>query len=624
MKWIKKVWSKKWIQQIIIASGIFFSFLILDVGVRTCLNDRMFFPDWLHSSPIFFSISWICILIMLFFFLPKKIRKTSYLILLVILNLVTLAQMVHFTILDRYFGIYDLFLLGEGAGYFWPALRSIDWKMILILLSSLTIGFGTLKLMKYQEEPEKKKWYYLSYLVIGIILFSSFRNMAIRDLGEEAKRDTFDAAIKMKNVYLDFNHPSKNMEVAGLYEKIMRESYLFVKTSFSKDKKEYLETAENYFTDLSEERNEPNDHTGMFQNKNVVLVLLESIDSWLVTEKIMPTLTMMQETGMNFTNRYAPVFGGGATFNTEFAVNTGLYSLNNGLAAYNFENNKYPYSLANLFKNDGYIVNSLHANNGKFYNRERIHLSFGYEHHYALRDMKLKTDKNYFKDSVLASEDEIYRYIVPEESKFMSFVVSYVAHMPYNKENNKCNDNPYQLDVPGNEALSCIRNLARDTDEFLRIMIERLKEENKLEDTVFILFSDHYAYAYDDQEYVKEQKEETDANLLQNVPFVIWNSNMEKEEVDTLMDSADILPTIANLFGLSTYEANHYLGTDIFSKYHDPFVYFNDYSWYNGTVYYKGQLQNPPEEIKQISEKVNQLIHVNDAILLSDYYSKKK
>lgn len=40
--------------------------------------------------------------------------------------------------------------------------------------------------------------------------------------------------------------------------------------------------------------------------------------------------------GLNFTDHYAPIFSSGATFNSEFAANTGTYSPNGGNAAYSF------------------------------------------------------------------------------------------------------------------------------------------------------------------------------------------------------------------------------------------------------------------------------------------------
>ena len=52
--------------------------------------------------------------------------------------------------------------------------------------------------------------------------------------------------------------------------------------------------------------------------KNIIMIMLESIDSWLVTDETMPTLTYLKNTGIDFTNRYSPAFGGGYTINTEF------------------------------------------------------------------------------------------------------------------------------------------------------------------------------------------------------------------------------------------------------------------------------------------------------------------
>ena len=66
--------------------------------------------------------------------------------------------------------------------------------------------------------------------------------------------------------------------------------------------------------------------------------------------------------------------------------------------------------------------------------------------------------------------------------------------------------NPYQLKVEGNKELSCIRNLAKETDEMLRILIERLEEDNLLENTVLVLATDHYAYGYGDQSLIEEYK----------------------------------------------------------------------------------------------------------------------
>lgn len=618
-----KIIEDKTISLFVMISGIMLSILVLDIGIRYISNQYHLFYEWTHFSPLFFSVSWLILIVGILMILPKKARMITYGSLVFIMNIYVLAEIIHLKVLDRFFGIYDLFLAGEGAGYFLASLKMIDLKTIGLLVLSISIAVITLLIMKYRNEYATSKKYYSIVIIVVICLFSTTRYLALDKLGEAVNGNGFDITTTVRNVYNDFNNPSKNMEVAGLIEKPIREVYLFLKEELNQDKTEYKIEATNYFEDRGT-LNSTNEMSGILKDKNLVFIMLESIDSWLVTEELMPTLTMMEKTGWNFTSRYAPAFGGGMTFNSEFAANTGTYSLNNGMAAYNFDHNDYSKSLPSLFQTDDYLVRSVHANNGSFYNRKSIHLSMGYQHHYALRDMNLKTEENYFLDKVLATDDEIYRYIVPESGKFMSFVITYTGHMPYSNENDKCDSDPYGLSVEGDEALSCIRNLVRSTDEFLTEMIGKLEAEDKLDDTVFVLFTDHYTYAYPDQDYVEEEKAERDPNLIQNVPFVIWGNNLEAKEITTVMDTADILPTVANLFGLENYDASNYLATDVFSPYHDNYVYFADGSWFDGEIYYQGQ-EVPAEKqeyVDHISEEVMTKIKINDAIILGNYYKK--
>ena len=96
---------------------------------------------------------------------------------------------------------------------------------------------------------------------------------------------------------------------------------------------------------------EKNELTDIFKDKNLIYVMLESIDDWLITEETTPTLYKMQQEGWNFTNRYAPQFFSGYTFGSEFSANTGLYLMDN-YDKYN--DNTFTYALPNLFKQKGY------------------------------------------------------------------------------------------------------------------------------------------------------------------------------------------------------------------------------------------------------------------------------
>ena len=208
----------------------------------------------------------------------------------------------------------------------------------------------------------------------------------------------------------------------------------------------------------------------------------------------------------------------------------------------------------------------------------------------------------------------------------MTFITTYSPHIPYDDTNIICKDNTYNLKISNNKELSCYRNLIKENDEFLRILIERLKEDKLLDNTVIAIFTDHYSYGYTDQNYVKEKKKEEDTNLIQKVPFIIWSKDTKHKNIDTIMDSADILPTLANLFGLD-FDLNNYMGSDVFSKNHEKFVYFPDGSWYDGQIYSNDISTSDKETleyIKTTSKIVNSKIKINDEIILSDYFKNKE
>ena len=621
---MKSFFSNVYVQNIIIMMGMGFSFLILDIGLRYFSNTYVLAYKFTHASPNLFSVSWILLFMMIFYLFSKKKKTWVYGITVVIFNILTVAQILHMKVLNRFFGLSDVLLASEGSDYFLFALKKINLFTCCLVLSSILSMIVTCVLIRKFKEFNKNLKYYLLVVGFGITCFSLFRYIAINRLGKMADANSWEAAYNVKNIYIDFNNQSKNMEVAGLYEQTFRNSYLFVKDIFNVEKDKINKELDKYFETV-DIKDEDNKYTGKFKDKNLIYVLLESVDSWLVNEEVMPTLTKLSKEGWNFTNRYAPTFGGGQTINSEFSSNTGLYAIENSKAIYNFDKNNYTYSIANLFKNSGYTVNSIHANTAKFYNRNNFHRALGYENHYALSDMKeLDSSYDYFLDSSLVKNDEVFNLITSSD-KFMTYITTYSPHLPYDSENVNCSKNLYGLDDKkiGSE-LSCIYNLAKDTDEFLRILIEKLDDKKILDDTVLVLFTDHYMYGYSDSDYILEEKNVDNMNLIQNVPFIIWSNDMKGKNIDTIMDTSDIVPTLLNLFDIK-YDPKFYVGTDVFSKNHEEFVYFANSVFYDGELYYDGKDKITDKNKKYIEntlEIINKKMWVNRQIILGDYFGR--
>ena len=77
------------------------------------------------------------------------------------------------------------------------------------------------------------------------------------------------------------------------------------------------------------------------------------------------------------------------------------------------------------------------------------------------------------------------------------------------------------------------------------------------------------------------------------------------------------------MFGID-YNPNLYIGTDIFSNYHEEFVYFNDYTWLTKDIYFTGKTNSNITYIKNTSIKVNKKIQINEKMITSDFYKYYK
>ena len=271
---------------------------------------------------------------------------------------------------------------------------------------------------------------------------------------------------------------------------------------------------------------------------------MEGIDKWLITEEDTPTLYNMMNHSYNFTNHYSYYNGGGSTFNSEFAVNTGLITpLSYNKNAYTFNKNKFPNSMANIFKNLGYSVNAFHMNSGEYYSRKVNYLNWGYDNYYGLIDMFDYKDKSYELDRELILNEEFSNLMFPEEGNFVDYLITYSAHMPftntkgvckmlYNEEKEKKieemnseieneDEKVKSLEFTEMSEEECARRQAKETDYMVSLLLDKLREKDLLDNTVIVAYADHYLYTIEDKTILDKYKE-TDNNLINNTPFFIW------------------------------------------------------------------------------------------------------
>ena len=560
-----------------------------------------------------FSMSWILIFLSIMPLLKKKHRLIYYFILNAIWITIFVVHICYVGQLGKFMIFSDLFVAGEGLQYIKTVLIHLNPGMVITAILSVGCMVGVYFLNKGLEDKEykRKKVLFVVLLTLGL----SVRLVSYLSLGSVATPNTWQENYNAKSIYSNFTNPNTSMYISGLYEYSIRSVYKHFYNLITLDKTALKKEIDQYDS-IYGINYSTNDYTGIFKGKNVIYIMMESIDSWIIDDDTMPTLKHLKETGMNFTNRYSPFFNGGQTINSEFALNTGLYAISSRDTIYDMDDIDYNYSLANILKSNGYSANSFHANAGSFYNRSSFHKRLGYMHHYAALDMQkagmLDENKNYYADSELFNDDDIYKLMTSDEP-FLAFFTTYSAHLEYTASNKvyKTIKHPYDIDKYGEEEL-IYRTLAHDTDIAIKTLIDKLEEHGILDETVLILASDHYVYGYSDADYVSLKKNVlNDQKELQNTPFIIWTKDMKGETIDKILDTADILPTVLNMLGIA-YNPNKYMGIDVFSDNADDFVWFSDGSFIKS--------KDCTLSDEAILTKSNYNIKKNKDILLTNYY----
>ena len=222
------------------------------------------------------------------------------------------------------------------------------------------------------------------------------------------------------------------------------------------------------------------------------------------------------------------------------------------------------------------------------------------------------------------------------EKKFVDYIITYSSHLPFSTEKGVCKrlveldalENLNVVKLPKDYKLptlteeECALRQAKETDYMVELLLNKLEEKNLMSNTAIVVFTDHYLYTLSDQTILDKYKE-TSNNLINHTPFFIYDGKSKKTVTD-VTSQLNILPTILNLYGID-YNSNNYIGTNALSKNYNGYVFFSDYSWYNGKVYVEGgEVTNGKwinrTDLENMNHYISELIKKNDLTLKTDYF----
>ncbi len=605
-------------------------FILMDIFTMLFITS-INYTNYKIYAPILFNICWIGLFVGISLSFKKWIGKLIYILINLLFLTIFMVNNVYFSIMNTFFDFSLANSMGEGAPYILDALKTCNpfvYVAFIIILVAIICSVRNFPVVKKNNFP-------LLGIVIGT--FIVLHLLIPFTLGNVNKELTWSSWRNARNIYETFNDSNKSIKVCGFFEYNVRSFYItFLKpeVSITKEELEFLDSA------YAEELNPKNKYTGKFKDKNLIIIQLEGMDSWIVNKNDTPTIHNMMNNSINFTKHYSFYNGGGSTFNSEFAINTGYVTPFSYIRnAYTFNKNSFPNTLAKIFKNMDYDVNAFHMNTGEYYSRNVNYVNWGYDEYYGLKEVGKYSGGTHELDRNLLLDETFRELMFPENKKFVDYIITYSGHYPFTNTKGVCKllyNEDIEREMNETGALEppefvemdeeeCVRRQNKETDDMMKLLLETLKEKNLYDDTVIVVITDHYLYTIDDQTILERYKN-TSNNLINNTPFFIWTSKTKKTNISEVTTQLNVLPTVLNLFGVE-FNKNNYIGTDALANKYSGIAFFNDYSWYDGNVYVdNGEVTNDkkisPEKLLEKNEYVSYLIKKNDLTLKYNYFKK--
>lgn len=592
--------------------------------------------------PLAFGGLWAVILSSLLWLLPRKGSRIGFGVLYGTALVYTVGQTGYFQLFSEMMWFSEFRYASEGSDYLdvllsYPA----DWFLWVAGLLAL----GTMLVWKYPRVPSgalpRTAGGILTTLaVVGLLVLPE--QVFANDKEIRYARSDYGRMQSAEAAWDNMFNAHRLYQVCGVYQTMVRDVYtntIYPLTpGYTQEKEEAEETIETFFEEEPEAPTR-NAMTGILKDKNIVLVLMESMDDWMLGDHT-PTLNRLMDEGINFTNFYTPPYGGIRTFNTEFCINTGSFLSSQGGYAFDYVTNEFNQSLASILTEQGYSAKTFHYNDPSFYSRDVFSEAMGYEEYvyygdYLTQYSEEEKKQLLYDDLLLLKNPELRQEFFREEEKTLNFIITRSAHLSY-KYNEVLSHwglkkYPEYRGMTGDEETDCALLKARLVDDLFAWLLMALEDEGKLHNTVIIGVTDHYTYGYKDEAGLMELSGVTEKLLLEKTPCFIWSSDLEPMEVEKTLNTADFLPTVLNLLGIrSEYD---YIGSDAFDESYPGYALFSDGSWITGDVAWDAgkqellQLRKEAPEVTEdflsrMGELTEEFTSINNLILETDYYEE--
>lgn len=583
----------------------------------------------------------------------KKVNKWLMIIINCFLSVLFIAQIINYRFYGNVISIYSIIHGGQVFGFL-SAIFSVLWQNIICVIL-LLIPIPLYIIFNKKIETDNLSWKVIlkknGLLIIVFIL-------SLLSLQTD-KKEIYSA----KNLYYYRHAPLETVKklgmlttlrldlertITGFEENLTKVTDLNLpevkedtknedKIKYNIEDIDFLKLAEEetkteikniHYYMANETPTKQNKYTGMFKDKNLIVITAEAFSPIAVNEALTPTLYKLVNQGFTFTNFYSPIYYV-STSDGEYVSLTSLLPKESVWSFYKSSKNYLPYVYGNVFKNLGYETYAFHDGQYKYYDRNLSHPNMGYKYMACGNGLEKLMNCKKWPQSDLEMINATFDMYSNEE-KFVAYYMSISGHLEYNfYGNNMANKNKALVaDTEYSDKIKAYIACQIELDKALEELINKLKEKDILDDTVIVLSADHYPYGLTNDDINSVTSLEDAKFDIHKNNLIIWSNTMKKNiKIDKIAESLDILPTILNLFGIN-YDSRLLIGKDILSD-TDGLVILNDRSWITKYGKYNASTQKftslteeeiPENYVNKINEIVANKFVISKNILDTNYY----
>ena len=647
---------RKKILEYIVSNRLFLSYVVLAI-FSTIFVRTFTVKGFFDFKPFITDLGLILIIGAIGYFVKPRNQFKYYFVWTVIYSVLCMVNSIYYSFFTSFASFGELATAAQVETVTGSVLDKLRFVDIVYVFVPIIFYFVHRKLASgtyyyFLDKVEKSKRMVVGTLIAGIILYGySFIIATNTDYSRLAKQ--------WNRVYIVERFGAITYQANDLIQSLTpRFSSLF-------GYEEALDKFNLYFKE--KEAHQENKYTGVLNGYNIVLVHMESMQTFLMDLKfndkeLTPNLNKLASEGMFFENFY-PQVSTGTSSDTEFTLATGLMPAATGTVFVSYYNRTY-FTIQKYLKEKGYYTFSMHGNFSSMWGRNKAHPSLGYE------GMYFEDQFNYTKDDVVNLGINDYKFFaqaVPimenidtTYDNYMGTVITLSNHSPFSAaasvsdydltqsyeatENGETvtKTSNYLETTPVGEYLKSV-NYA---DGALGDFIKYINESEAFDNTLFVFYGDHDAklsrkelnylynlnledntlYSEDDPEYVEYDYYAHELN--KKTPLIMWSKNKKlasifKGKINYTMGMYDVANTILNMYSITN---KYNVGSDIFNSKENNYVIFpngnilsKDFYYNNSTGEYKLLNENfkmTDEYLDNIRQEAEKKLEISNSIIV--------